>query len=199
MFGDLSDPQSQNRYVYCMNNPHKYVDPDGRIALQVGVSGNVGLGLGITGGAGTAFVLGRNGLETGTYSESGLGLFIGEALSGGGEFTITPFAMSLEDLEGTSINLGAKAAFGVQLGGLSISVGQNEDGSIDLWGLSVTVAIPGAGAGLEAAGTITWTETVINEDENLLPDNNDILMYCETSDTKSTMTGWDEYDKHRGV
>ena len=25
-----SDPQSLNRYVYCRNNPHKYVDPDGR-------------------------------------------------------------------------------------------------------------------------------------------------------------------------
>ena len=29
VFGDLSDPQSQNRYVYCQNNPQKYVDPTG--------------------------------------------------------------------------------------------------------------------------------------------------------------------------
>jgi hypothetical protein len=29
VFGKLTDPPSQNRYVYCMNNPHKYIDPDG--------------------------------------------------------------------------------------------------------------------------------------------------------------------------
>lgn len=29
VFGDITDPQSQNRYVYCLNNPHKYVDPNG--------------------------------------------------------------------------------------------------------------------------------------------------------------------------
>ena len=29
VYGSLSDPQSQNRYVYCRNNPQKFVDPDG--------------------------------------------------------------------------------------------------------------------------------------------------------------------------
>ncbi len=32
VFGDLTDPQSPNRYSYCRNNPHKYTDPDGRMA-----------------------------------------------------------------------------------------------------------------------------------------------------------------------
>ena len=32
VFGDLTDPQSLNRYVYCRNNPHKYTDPDGKYA-----------------------------------------------------------------------------------------------------------------------------------------------------------------------
>ncbi len=32
VFGDLIDPQSLNRYSYCRNNPHKYTDPDGRVA-----------------------------------------------------------------------------------------------------------------------------------------------------------------------
>ncbi|MCW3978678.1 MAG: RHS repeat-associated core domain-containing protein, partial [Candidatus Bathyarchaeota archaeon] len=29
--GSLNDPQGLNRYVYCRNNPHKYVDSDGRL------------------------------------------------------------------------------------------------------------------------------------------------------------------------
>lgn len=33
VFGSLNDPQSQNRYVYCLNNPHKYIDPDGHIVV----------------------------------------------------------------------------------------------------------------------------------------------------------------------
>lgn len=33
VFGDLADSQSQNRYVYCLNNPHKYIDPDGHIVI----------------------------------------------------------------------------------------------------------------------------------------------------------------------
>jgi RHS repeat-associated protein len=35
VFGKLTDPQSQNRYVYCRNNPHKYTDPDGKNPLIV--------------------------------------------------------------------------------------------------------------------------------------------------------------------
>jgi hypothetical protein len=32
---DLTDPQTFNRYTYCLNNPHKYLDPDGRLAWFV--------------------------------------------------------------------------------------------------------------------------------------------------------------------
>jgi RHS repeat-associated protein len=45
VFGKLIDPQSQNKYVYCMNNPQKYTDQDGNspilfiIALFAGVLG----------------------------------------------------------------------------------------------------------------------------------------------------------------
>lgn len=33
--GRLVDPQSLNRYVYCRNNPHKYVDPTGLWGVQL--------------------------------------------------------------------------------------------------------------------------------------------------------------------
>ncbi|MFH2112437.1 MAG: RHS repeat-associated core domain-containing protein [Candidatus Bathyarchaeota archaeon] len=48
VFGDLTDPQSLNRYVYCRNNPHKYTDPDGRwmhivVGAAIGAAINIGM------------------------------------------------------------------------------------------------------------------------------------------------------------
>lgn len=37
IFGDLADPLSLNRYVYCRDNPLKYTGPDGKIPIIVGV------------------------------------------------------------------------------------------------------------------------------------------------------------------
>jgi len=42
VFGDLSDPQSLNRYSYCRNNPMKYIDPDGNIFWFVVSMGLIG-------------------------------------------------------------------------------------------------------------------------------------------------------------
>lgn len=33
VLGSLEDPQGLNRYVYCRNNPHKYIDLDGRVVV----------------------------------------------------------------------------------------------------------------------------------------------------------------------
>jgi hypothetical protein len=33
IFGDLTDPQSLNKFPYCRNNPQKYIDPDGKVWL----------------------------------------------------------------------------------------------------------------------------------------------------------------------
>lgn len=48
MVGFLTDPQSQNRYVYCINNPQKYTDPDGRAAIVAGVVVALALAGGLT-------------------------------------------------------------------------------------------------------------------------------------------------------
>jgi len=37
VFGDLADPQSLNRYVYCRDNSYKYTYPDGKIPIIEGV------------------------------------------------------------------------------------------------------------------------------------------------------------------
>jgi RHS repeat-associated protein len=50
--GSLDDPQGLNRYSYCKNNPHKYVDPDGELAQLVAgvIAGAIfGAGAGIVG------------------------------------------------------------------------------------------------------------------------------------------------------
>jgi RHS repeat-associated protein len=46
VLGSISDPQSLNRYVYCRNNPLKYVDPDGRLwNIAIGALSGGGLNL----------------------------------------------------------------------------------------------------------------------------------------------------------
>ncbi|MHA2344652.1 MAG: RHS repeat-associated core domain-containing protein [Candidatus Hodarchaeales archaeon] len=35
IFGDLTDPQSLNKFPYCRNNPQKYIDPDGWESVAV--------------------------------------------------------------------------------------------------------------------------------------------------------------------
>ena len=42
--GDLTVPQSLNRYVYCNNNPNKYTDPDGNepITAAIAIGGTLG-------------------------------------------------------------------------------------------------------------------------------------------------------------
>ncbi len=35
--GSQSDPLSLNLYTYCMNNPERYIDPSGHIAIELAV------------------------------------------------------------------------------------------------------------------------------------------------------------------
>jgi RHS repeat-associated protein len=46
----LFNPQAWNAYSYALNNPYKYVDPDGEVPLLV--TGAIGAGIGAAGGAG---------------------------------------------------------------------------------------------------------------------------------------------------
>jgi RHS repeat-associated protein len=43
VFGELEDPQSLNRYVYCRNNPQKYTDPDGKepVTASIIITGGI--------------------------------------------------------------------------------------------------------------------------------------------------------------
>ena len=61
VIGDYESPQTLNRYVYCVNNPHKYTDPDGKFAELAAAT--------ITGGLFGAFsrsiMYGAHGIITG--------------------------------------------------------------------------------------------------------------------------------------
>lgn len=90
---DQSNPQTLNRYVYCINNPLKHVDPDGEwfwvvFCFAVGAA-TAGAIIGAAIGAITALLTGRNILEGALYGA------IGGALAG--------FSSSL--LGGISANL----------------------------------------------------------------------------------------------
>ena len=78
----MGDPQSQNRYVYCVNNPHKYVDPDGKEPFSVAVG--VGAAAGICVGAIAEVLIYK--YETPQEHQTlagGIGAFMGGAVKGG--------------------------------------------------------------------------------------------------------------------
>jgi hypothetical protein len=103
VFGDLTDPQSQNRYVYCRNNPQKYTDPDGNVFMYI-------LGAGLLGGtinAGYYWATHRNNFnakEFGTKFASG---FAGGVIGG-----VTAVAVGTLGTVGTAAVAG-EAAKGV--------------------------------------------------------------------------------------
>ena len=82
VFGELIDPQSQNRYAYCMNNPHKYTDPDGREPFSVAVG--VGFAVGVCVGAiGNVLAYKYETPEDKQTLGGGIGALMGGAVKGG--------------------------------------------------------------------------------------------------------------------
>lgn len=79
----LYNPQSWNAYSYTLNNPLKYIDPDGDVAVPAAL-----VGAGVGGVVGGGFELGRqmfaNGFSLSSVKWGRVGTaFVGGAISGG--------------------------------------------------------------------------------------------------------------------
>lgn len=93
----LFDPQSWNAYSYTLNNPLKYVDPDGDVPIPV-ITGAVGAGVGAFVGGGAEAL--NQYLRTGTIQWGKVGTAaLGGAISGG--------------IAGATFGVGAGAGVGV--------------------------------------------------------------------------------------
>ena len=76
----LFDPQRWNAYSYAVNNPYKYVDPDGEVLLLL-ISAGVGAGVGAVGGA--VFDVANQLIQNGGQFDQINGREVGAAALGG--------------------------------------------------------------------------------------------------------------------
>ena len=165
VFGHLNDPQSQNRYVYCLNNPHKYVDPDGKRALTFSVTGDLGgsispllaYGYKVPGIGGKVTVEGgfvicsdEMGMwEMGFYYSHGIGPYFGSEADVSGKVAFKPEIKTMEDLAGSSVDVE------IQVGIVELSVGgdimdksDTSDSTSSSFGLSISKLGGGTGGGV---------------------------------------------------
>jgi|WetSurMetagenome_2_1015567.scaffolds.fasta_scaffold134917_2 hypothetical protein len=108
------NPQNLNRYAYVVDNPYKYVDPNGKWAVSVGGEGSYGLGLGAGGGVGIAFgYSGQGGWQFGSYETGGGGAYAGVKGELGGTASFYPDAQNIYELGGTGLDTSAGLYLGV--------------------------------------------------------------------------------------
>ena len=166
------DTQGFNRYSYCLNNPLKYVDPDGElpwlipiiagaINVIVNLDGGHGLGYHVANffvGAGAGVVaMGSGGAAiVGSGALLGVGNYTNNAIFGGGDFTFEGFLKS-------GIIGGASAAVGSVVGAaispLADKVGQGISNKIASRAVSNAVGGAVTGGALGAAFSFSDPET----------------------------------------
>ena len=165
VLGSFEDPQDLNRYVYCRNNPHKYTDPDGRWAIQIGYGGSAGLLItGFCVSQGIAISIDWSGIEIGAYTEIGTGAYFGGGAGIAPKLIVTPSAKSINELEGESFSIQGSVATPFFKGGVGGSA-PIEGTNIDLSkpSISVDLPIPMFSFGTEAKISAHVTKTIINK------------------------------------
>ena len=146
-----------NFYRYVQNNPVNFVDPEGLLTLQFGVSVNAGAGGGATSGFG--FVIGfswKNGFQFGTYDVVGAGGYAGVGGSAVIDFTFSG-NKCIKQLEGTTGTVGGSGTVPF----LSLNVGGETnipiDGNNAAYSYTGSVGI-GGGTPIEGHGFVTNTK-----------------------------------------
>lgn len=163
--GSLDDPQGLNRYSYCKNNPHKYVDPDGKLAIQIGYGGSAGLLItGFCVSQGIAISIDWSGIEIGAYTEISTGAYFGGGAGIAPKLIVTSSAKSINELEGESFSIQGSIATPFYKGGVGGSA-PIEGTNIDLSkpSISVDLPIPMFSFGAEAKISAHVTKTIINK------------------------------------
>ena len=121
---NIYNPQYLNRYAYVLNNPYKYVDPNGKWAVQVGFTANGAIGIGIIGLGGLAgggFAVTYNEInkevQVGKFETLGGGLGVGGGKVGVNIVSFNSNIRTLDELEGiqTSVGVSGNAIPGVPL------------------------------------------------------------------------------------
>jgi len=151
---NVYDPQLLNRYSFERNNPYRYVDPNGKWAVQFG--GSAGLDVSpFSGsfGSGIAFSYEKEqGFNFGYYSSTSQGLGFGEAGSATLDIGITREAKNIKDLRGFSKDVGGIIGYKAVIG---------YDRSTSLSGPSMTSHGVHIGSGIGVGGHIDRGYTVI--------------------------------------
>jgi RHS repeat-associated protein len=163
---NVYDPQELNRYAFEKNNPYKYVDKDGKRALQVGLSGEAGLSaLLFTGDVGVYIVASNEGkYGSGLYVSSGSGSLLGIAEAGAQlSVSYSPEAQVGKDLEGESLNIqvGGTPEVGPSLGG-GLSFGKENLNKPNAVPSSYTInaGFGGKAVPIQASITVSQTKTI---------------------------------------
>jgi RHS repeat-associated protein len=157
--GQFEQPLTLHRYLYCMNAPVNWIDPDGKWAIYVTGTGMASMGHSVVGQFGFAFDDDRN-FDDITIAGYGAGT---PSVSGGISVGFAPFADTIYDLEGVGGSIGGSYGPGPVGLGVEAFVGDKIGIGIEIT-VSASVLMPYIPGEIHGHATFTtvggWSEAI---------------------------------------